>query len=344
MVRKLLKYNSFRIITLSAFGLAFCGIAIILIILFWPQNDLNSNVKIKIPKGATLSNIAEILSEKDMLNNQKVFINAAKIMGYSNKIPAGIFVVSEANTNYDIVKKLVSGNPETIKITFVEGWTIPQSVKILAESLNISSEVFTKLCYDKDFIQEFGIDAPSLEGYLYPETYLFLESEDDPKEILKQLVSEYNQVITEDMRKRAEQLGFSMHEILTIASLIEGEAIFGSERNIISAVYHNRLKKRMLLQADPTIQYILKEEPRRLLYSDLKVDSPYNTYLYKGLPPGPIGNPSKQSIVAALYPDDNDYIFFVARGDGYHTFTRTIKEHNQAKREFQKVRQLATQG
>ena len=159
-----------------------------------------------------------------------------------------------------------------------------------------------------------------------------------------QIVKEFQQVFNDDLRERAEQIGLTVNEVLTMASIIEGEAIFDSERAIIAAVYFNRLQKRMLLQADPTIQYIIKDGPRRLSLSDLKIDSPYNTYLYRGLPPGPICNPGKASILAVLYPDDNNYLFFVARSDGYHTFSTTIEEHNQAKREFQKVRRLASQG
>ena len=128
------------------------------------------------------------------------------------------------------------------------------------------------------------------------------------------------------------------HQILTLASIIEGEAIYDSERPIISAVYHNRLKRGMKLQADPTVQYIIKDGPRRLLNKDLRIKSPYNTYLYEGLPPGPINSPGFKSLNAALYPDENDYLYFVAKGDGYHTFSKNEKEHERAKRAFQRVR------
>ena len=140
------------------------------------------------------------------------------------------------------------------------------------------------------------------------------------------------------MEVQAQELGLSILEVITLASIIEGEAIYDSERSIISAVYHNRLKKGMKLQADPTIQYIIDDGPRRLLKDDLKIKSNYNTYLYKGLPPGPINNPGRESIIAALYPSVNEYLYFVAKGDGYHTFTKNEKDHNEAKRKFQEVR------
>lgn len=344
MVKILPKYNVVRIIAIILISVFICLLAIGTILLYWPQNDIDNKIKVNIPKGSTLAQISEILEEREIVTNGHIFITATRLMGYSNKIPAGIFALKNAKNNYRIVKQLIQGNPEMIRVTLLEGWTISQVTETISESLNISSEILSTLCYDKQFIDEIGLEANSLEGYLYPDTYLFLESENDPKEILKQAISEFNSVFNDNLRKRAEQIGFTVNEVLTMASIIEGEAIFDSERPIISAVYHNRLKRRMLLQADPTVQYIIKDGPRRLRFSDLKIDSPYNTYVYRGLPPGPISNPGKASILAALYPDDNDYIFFVARGDGYHTFTTTIDEHNRAKREFQKVRRLAAQG
>ena len=148
------------------------------------------------------------------------------------------------------------------------------------------------------------------------------------------MVKEYHNCVTDSLHARAQELGFNIKEMITLASIIEGEALYNSERPVISGVYHNRLKKGMKLQADPTIQYIINDGPRRLLNKDLKIESPYNTYLNKGLPPGPINNPGKESILAALYPMKNDYLFFVARGDGYHEFSKTEQEHNKAKRKF----------
>lgn len=344
MVKKSQKNYTTRIIALILAGLLICLIAIGTILLSWPQNDIETKIKVNIPKGSTLAQITDLLAEKNIVTNKNIFIITASLMGYNNKIPAGIFALKNANNNYRIVKQLVRGNPEMIKVTLLEGWTISQVSQAISESMNLSSEILSSLCYDEQFIIELGLEEKSLEGYLFPDTYLFLESENDPKEILRQIVSEFNEVYKDNLRERTEQIGLTINEVLTLASIIEGEAIFDSERAIIAAVYHNRLKKRMRLQADPTIQYIIKDGPRRLSLSDLKIDSPYNTYLNSGLPPGPIGNPGKASILAVLYPDDNDYLFFVARGDGYHTFTRTIDEHNQAKREFQKVRRLAAQG
>jgi UPF0755 protein len=344
MVKKSQKYKLFRYIAVIITAVFICFIATILVLFFWPQNEMDRKVKITVPEGATLSEISDILEEKEIISNKNMFMIATSLMGYSNQIPAGIFALKDADNNYAIVRQLVNSNQSMVRVTIREGWTIKDVARTLADSLDLSSEIITALCYDEQFIEELGIESNSLEGYLYPDTYLFLEIERDPKEILKQIIFEFNKVFTDELRNRAELLGFSINETLAMASLIEGEAIFDTERAIVSSVYHNRLRKGMLLQADPTIQFIIDDGPRRLTLSDLKIDSPYNTYLYQGLPPGPISNPGRSSIIAALYPDETDYLFFVARGDGYHTFTRNYEEHNRAKREFQKVRQAARQG
>jgi UPF0755 protein len=343
MVKKSPTNNITLVITLTIIGILVCLIAIGTILLFWPQNDIDSKVKVNIPKGSSLAQIADLLADKNIVTNTNMFITATTLMRYSNNIPAGIFALKNANNNYRIVKQLVQGNPEMIKVTLLEGWTISEVAEAISESMNLSPEILSSLCYDEQFILELGLGVKSLEGYLFPDTYLFLESENNPKEVLKQIVLEFGEVYKGNLHDRTEQIGLTVNEVLSLASIIEGEAIFDSERAIIAAVYLNRLEKGMPLQADPTIQYIIKDGPRRLSLSDLKINSPYNTYLYRGLPPGPICNPGKASILAVLYPDDNNYLFFVARGDGYHTFTRTIDEHNQAKRQFQKVRRLAAQ-
>jgi UPF0755 protein len=155
------------------------------------------------------------------------------------------------------------------------------------------------------------------------------------------MVEEYKNHFIDEFKDRMNKLNMSEKEVITLASIIEGEAIYNTERPVISGVYHNRLEKGMRLQADPTIQYIVDDGPRRLLNKDLKIKSPYNTYLNYGLPPGPINNPGFESIKAALYPANTEFLYFVAKGDGYHTFSRTQKEHNTAKRKFHKLRRLA---
>ncbi|RKY89252.1 endolytic transglycosylase MltG, partial [candidate division KSB1 bacterium] len=255
----------------------------------------------------------------------------------NKKIRAGKFRLSKNLSNYSILLILCKGKPIDEKITIQEGLTSQKICSILKDTLEIDSTKFISLLTDKEFINELGIDADNLEGYLFPETYYFPCGISE-KEIIKKMVGEFHKVFNDSLKKRARELNFSVHEIVTLASIIEGEAKIDDERNKISAVFHNRLKRRMRLQADPTIQYIIKDGPRRLLLKDLKIESPYNTYLHRGLPPGPICNPGKKSIIAALYPSCENYLYFVAKGDGSHIFSRTKKEHLKAKRNLDLLR------
>ena len=175
------------------------------------------------------------------------------------------------------------------------------------------------------------MNASSLEGYLFPDTY-YLYHDSLPNEIIDILLTEFWKQFDENLQNRANQLGFSVHEVVTLASIIEGEAMLDSERRTISSVYHNRLKINMKLQADPTIQYIIPGPPKTLSNRDLRIKSDYNTYQNYGLPPGPINNPGIESIKAALYPEDTNFLFFVAQGDGSHAFTTNEKDHEEAKR------------
>lgn len=310
----------------------YCNVA------FHRQGDAPAAVRIKIPDGTSLAGIAAILEQHQVVGDKQSFINAAQILGKEKSIPAGVFTLVAPWNNNHIIQQMVNGKPHVRSVTLIEGWTIDEIAAELAERLAIDSDQFIALCHDSAFISQFDLPvSSSLEGFLLPETYRFFEGQDSG-EIIRRLVAEYKKLFEDEMDRAPAATGLNELEIITLASIIEGEAIFDEERPIIAAVYYNRLEKRMRLQADPTIQYIIDGPPRRLLTRDLAIDSPYNTYKNYGLPPGPINNPGKQSIMAALYPVNEDYLYFVARGDGYHTFSRTQREHNRAKRKFQHVR------
>jgi UPF0755 protein len=320
------------------FGVLLASLAALYgIIVFYPQNNPYDEIKIEIPKGATLAEIGRRLNDYHIVSNRKLFLMAVRTLGYETDIPAGTFTLKQANNNYRIIRQLVKGTPLLKKVTVLEGWTMRQIAALLEKELGVKAEEFLALCHDSQLARRLGIPATNLEGFLFPETYFFYDGT-DPLTIVTTMVDEYKEAVQAEVRARGAVLGLSELEVITLASIIEGEAIFDSERPIISAVYHNRLKLGMKLQADPTIQYLIEDGPRRLLKRDLQIDSPYNTYLYHGLPPGPINSPGRESIRAALYPADSDYLYFVARGDGYHTFSRTQVEHNRAKRKFQQVR------
>ena len=305
--------------------------------LFWPQQNYSGIAKVTVKPGMSLMQLANEMKDNKLITNKNTFMWAVRIMGEERSIPIGTFHLNDLSNNYQIIQQLINGSPELKKITFLEGWTTQQFANQIALRLDINTDKILKIANGDKFLKKHTINGASLEGYLFPDTYLF-DDNVTPEFILTTLVNEGKKFWTNSREDRASILGLTRHEIITLASIIEGEAIYDNERPMISAVYHNRLNRGMRLQADPTIQYIIDDGPRRLLNRDLRIKSPYNTYLHDGLPPGPINSPGKKSLLAALYPEKNDYLFFVAKGDGYHTFSKTEKEHNRAKQKLQKIR------
>lgn len=294
---------------------------------------------VKIPKGVDIESIADTLLSKQLIGDKQTFLFWAKTLRRDRALKAGYFEIP-VNLNYpQLVTFLSAAHNKELRVTLLEGWRIPQIAAELQQQLNIDAEKFKALCYDQQVLARLGITASSrsLEGYLLPDTYYFYWDTTE-EEIIDLLVKKCLQIFSDTVQVQLNRLDFTPHQILTLASIIEGEAIFDDERSTISSVYHNRLVHRIKLQADPTIQYILQDAPRRLLLRDLEIDNPYNTYKYYGLPPGPINNPGRNSIMAAIYPRQTDYLYFVARGDGRHTFTRSAAEHAQEKAKFDKIR------
>ncbi|MFH1853123.1 MAG: endolytic transglycosylase MltG [Candidatus Neomarinimicrobiota bacterium] len=329
---KNLYFGAFLLIIATAVVSFYC------MVVFWAQGNPFDRVRIRVPDGAPLTSIARMLVTRQVVTDQQSFLLAAKLLGHEKNIPAGVFTLHEAGSNYSIIRQLVNSAPNVSAVTIIEGWTIPEIADELAVALDLNREAFIALCADRDFIS--ALDLPvktSLEGFLFPDTYYFFDGQDE-KEVIRRLVQEYKDFMRTALDSSHNRLGLDELELVTMASIIEGEAIFDNERPVIAAVYYNRLRKRMRLQADPTIQFIIAGPPRRLLTRDLEIDSPYNTYQHYGLPPGPINSPGRKSLLAAINPAQEDYLYFVARGDGYHTFSRTQVEHNQAKRKFQQVR------
>jgi UPF0755 protein len=226
-------------------------------------------------------------------------------------------------------------------VTIPEGLTLKQIAGILKKEIQIDSTDFMRVAENRQFAQSMGISASDLEGYLFPDTYKLSWGMSSEK-IAQMMVEQFKKTFTDSLLKRAQEINFSLLEVVTLASLIEAEAKDGKEREIISAVYHNRLKRGMLLQCDPTVIYGLPDVDRALVLEDLEIDSPYNTYKYPGLPPGPIGNPGKASLLAALYPAPVDYLYFVAKGDGTHVFSTTLEEHNRARSKIKQAKKNQT--
>ena len=311
------------------------SIAITILIIFVTSflsvnnREVNSSV-ITIEKGMSLNSVSNLLLENEIIVNQNIFKLKVITRGLASKIPTGRFLINGKISDAILIDLIFNKGPIKLKLTIPEG----------SQSKNLFQDINTLLNTDYDFnkyfnsteiLEQYQVDASSLEGYLYPDTY-YLFHDSSPEEIIDILLSEFWKKFDENLQDRANQLGFSVHEVVTLASIIEGEAMLDSERSTISSVYHNRLKINMKLQADPTIQYIIPGPPKTLSNRDLRIKSDYNTYQNYGLPPGPINNPGIASIKAALYPEDTNFLFFVAQGDGSHAFTTNEKDHEEAKR------------
>ena len=311
------------------------SIAITILIIFVTSilsvnnREVNSSV-ITIEKGMSLNSVSNLLLENEIIVNQNIFKLKVITRGLASKIPTGRFLIDGKISDAILIDLIFNKGPIKLKLTIPEGSQSKNLFKDINTLLNTDYD-FNKYFNSTEILEQYKVDASSLEGYLYPDTY-YLYHDSSPEEIIDILLSEFWKKFDENLLDRANQLGFSVHEVVTLASIIEGEAMLDSERSTISSVYHNRLKINMKLQADPTIQYIIPGPPKTLSNRDLRIKSDYNTYQNYGLPPGPINNPGIASIKAALYPEDTNFLFFVAQGDGSHAFTTNEKDHEEAKR------------
>ena len=301
--------------------------------------DATESIELTIGNNSGINEIIRKLNEQNLLKPNWFFSVVARGYAYATGkfIFAGVHKFPASLTQGELIVALFSGkNLLVTKITFPEGITVKRFASILQKQMNIDSAYFVQLCNSEEFIKKLEIDADNLEGYLMPATFNFFV-DITPEKIIETLVQEQKKV-WEKYENDAQKIGFNYHQTLTLASIIEAETPVIDERKLVSGVYHNRLKKGMLLQADPTVQYALGTQKKRLLYSDLEIDSRYNTYKYAGLPPGPINSPSSSSIEAAVNPEESDYLFFVAVGDGSnrHNFSKTFDEHQQQVENFRK--------
>jgi UPF0755 protein len=304
-----------------------------------PVDQKNTeSILINIPKGAATSKIANILRDNDLIRNELYFRFISKQRKIEAEYKAGDYKLSKAMNVNEIIDKLIKGDTyqETVKFTIPEGFELKQIVDKLAnnQELNINKEKFLDIIENEDFQFEFLKETSKgknrLEGFLFPDTYEVKKNITE-KELVLKMLNRFDEIFEEQYYSRTKELGMTINDVISLASIIEREARVDSERPIISSVFHNRLKKDMLLQSCATVQYVLGERKQRLTYKDLEIDSPYNTYKHLGLPPMPIASPGKASIYAALYPKDSKYLYFVAKGDGSHIFSNTYKEHLNAK-------------
>ncbi len=292
-----------------------------------------------VPAGSSAADIGRLLQESGLIRNGRHFELVSRIMGLDARLQAGDYLLSADMDLLTIVRRLEAGQVHTVRVTVPEGLHLRQIADLLAHQGLVDRERFLALASDESLI--YGshppIDKPvrSLEGYLFPDTYLLSPSMTE-EQIIRRMVSRFLEVAMPVINSTTAPLGLSPHEVVTLASIVEAEALYAREHPIIASVFLNRLRVNMPLQADPTINYLFDEHRSRILYADLAIDSPYNTYLYRGLPPGPIGSPGLSAIRGVLEPANTDYYYFVARGDGTHIFTRTFNEHVRARQQVQR--------
>lgn len=326
-------------ISTGVFGFIF---GLLLFIFFAPNYyKQNTPVEFVIPSGSSLTSVIDSLYSQEIISNKSSMHAAAFIFGVEKSIKAGSYIIPNGLSYFRLLELFLNGTPEKqVIVTIPEGIWQFNLVQLLSDDLALDKNRLMELSEDKVFLKRLGINAKSIEGYLLSETFYFYENIGE-EEALQKLKFEMDKLFAPpSIINRMHELGISKHEVLTVASIIDGESNIISEFSRISGVYFNRLKKGMRLQADPTIQYLKRHRRsrNRILYKDLEIDSPYNTYKYSGLPPGPINNPGKDAVMAALYPEEHDYYYFVADGKGGHIFAKTGAEHNKNVRAYRRWR------
>jgi UPF0755 protein len=305
-----------------------------------PSNIGNINIEVHIPEGSSYKQAIEILSKNRLLRDKNLFLLIGKITSVDRRIKAGYYSFWGNMSPYEIFKKLVEGKIIESDITIVEGDTLSEIAKKLEENKIMTIEKFESLSRNRDFLKSLNIDAPSLEGYLFPETYRIPKGS-KPEAVLSLMVNMLRKHFDEPLINRLRDLNMSENQLLTIASIIEKEAVVDEERPLIAAVFYNRLKKGMPLQADPTAIYGVKSYRNKITRSDLRSRTHYNTYVIKGLPPGPICSVGIKSIRAALFPADVPYLYFVSNRDGTHYFSKTLDEHIKAIKRIAEQREIS---
>ena len=299
-----------------------------------PCDPAGIAVKFNIKPGQRLSVISDNLEKNGIVKSSFFFKILVSYKESAKDLKAGEYMLSASKTPLQILSIIAKGSVKLYKLTIPEGLNIKEIAQRVEEAKFGTSENFILLAESKIFAESLGIKQNTLEGYLYPETYFFPKGTSQ-KKIIQAMVKAFNKVYNAEFKKQTTALGFSVHEIVTLASIIEKETGAAKERPLISSVFHNRLKKGMRLESDPTVIYGIKDFNGNITRKDLKTWTSYNTYKIKALPPGPIANPGGMSIKAALYPAKTDFFFFVSKKDTTHKFSKTIKEHNKAVRKYQ---------
>jgi UPF0755 protein len=303
-----------------------------------PASESSEEIVYEIPPGVTLRTAIRDLQSRGLIRNGDLFLILAKIRGLSNKMKVGEYLINKNMRPSEVLAVITSGKSLERKITISEGLNIFEIADIFAGLGIATREEFLKTATDRAFIKALTHeDLQSLEGYLFPETYGFtkyMEMKDIIAEMHRKFQATYKEVETQ-----SKITGLTKHQIITLASIVEKETGAPQERPLISSVFHNRMKKGMKLQTDPTVIYgkmlSTRKSVNNITKADLLEKTPYNTYVINGLPPGPIANPGRDALLAAVQPENSEYLFFVSHNDGTHEFTKDFKNHRKAVMQFQ---------
>jgi len=306
-----------------------------------PVGGSKTPVMVAVPNGASAGTVAERIKKAGLIRSAMGFTVLARTCNYAHKIKPGAYRFDRTMSVKRMLDTMVKGDVAGVWVTIPEGFTIREIAKRLGEKQLVNESEFLAIATScaRDFKDIVNVPTPGLEGYLFPDTYL-ISFDAGPREIITQMLKNFREKVAGPMSGEIEKIAGgpddeskseALNRVLIVASLIEREAKIPKDRALISAVIWNRLRIGMKLDIDATVQYALGEHRNRLYYKDLAIESPYNTYINPGLPPGPIANPGIASIKAALYPESVDYLYYVARPDGSHIFSKTLAEHNAAK-------------
>ncbi len=298
-----------------------------------PANVQGEDVIVTIPHGSSTIRIANLLANQGIIQDPKAFRIYTRLNNKDGQLKAGEYILSSKMSTPEIVDKIVRGAVVTHPFTIPEGFTLRQITRVLTERGIVDEQIFLELLekgeFDFPYLDQLIPGPNRFEGFLFPDTY-YITSYMTERDIIQMMLNRFQQVVTPEVAKQAEEKGLSVVDLINIAAMVEREASQDQDRAKIAGVIYNRLKIGMLLQIDATVQYALPEHQSRLFHRHLEIDSPYNTYKHPGLPLGPIAAPGEKSIRAALEPVEHNYYFYVLRPDGSHHFSRNYNEHINA--------------
>jgi UPF0755 protein len=327
-----------RRIILFAIGLLFLIVACLSLgfgyYLLSPADSQGLDQVFSVREGATLNQVADDLEKRGLITSRSLLMLWARFMGYGRDIKAGEYRLHPGMPPVKILKTLIRGVSLTYPVTIPEGFTVSQIAELLHAMGLADKDEFLLCARNADFLQDHGIKGSGIEGYLYPDTYYFGRGI-SARSIIEVMLKRFREMV-EPLGERAKALGMSMEDVVILASIVEKETGRPQERAVIAGVFLNRLKRGMRLESDPTVIYDIQDFNGNLTRKNLNEPTPYNTYVIKGLPPGPIANPGIEAIRAVVYPEETEYLYFVSKNDGSHHFSRTFSEHCRAVRTYQK--------